>query len=322
MGDDNPERALGSAEGALAIVGLLYLSKLAITNAWAILTGLRAHVWSRLWNRNFVQRYGEWAVVTGCTDGIGKEYAKELAKTKMNIVLISRTQSKLEKVAAEISEEFGVKTEIVRADFSNGQPIYQDISKHLQDKEIGILVNNVGVMLPHPMKFGEASEFDVWSHVNINVAATLAMTKLVLPGMVSRRKGAIINIASIAGTHPLPLMGIYGATKAFVDDFSQSLQWEYRSSGITVQTVNPSYVSTNMTSFSDLVHKQSPVVPTATTFVSHAIATIGYTCRTSGYWIHGIAKHAAENYCPKWLFMFSMYMWNLLLLHNLKENKE
>lgn len=61
MGDDAPERALGSAEGALAIVGILYLSKLAITNAWAVLTGLRAHVWSRLWRRNFVQRYGEWA---------------------------------------------------------------------------------------------------------------------------------------------------------------------------------------------------------------------------------------------------------------------
>lgn len=74
-------------------------------------------------------------------------------------------------------------------------------------------VNNVGVMLPRPMKFGEASEFEVWSHVNVNVAAMLAMTKLVLPGMVSRRKGAIINLGSIAGTHPLPLMGIYGATK-------------------------------------------------------------------------------------------------------------
>lgn len=322
MGDDAPESTLGSAEGALAIVGILYLSKLAITNGWAILTGLRAHVWSRLWKRNFVQRYGEWAVVTGCTDGIGKEYAKELAKTKMNIVLISRTQSKLEKVAAEISEEFGVKTEIVRADFSNGQSIYEDISKHLKDKEIGVLVNNVGVMLPRPMKFGEASEFDIWIHVNVNVAAVLAMTKLVLPGMVSRHRGAIINLASIAGTHPLPLMGIYGATKAFIDDFSQALEWEYRSSGITVQTVNPSYVSTNMTSFSDLVHKQNPAVPTAATFVSHAIATIGYTCRTSGYWIHGIAKHTVENYCPKWLFMFAMYMWNLLLLHNLKENKE
>lgn len=74
-------------------------------------------------------------------------------------------------------------------------------------------VNNVGVMLPRPMKFGEASEFDIWSHVNVNVAAVLAMTKLVLPGMVSRHRGAIINLASIAGTHPLPLMGIYGATK-------------------------------------------------------------------------------------------------------------
>lgn len=160
-------------------------------------------------------------------------------------------------------------------------------------------VNNVGVMLPHPMEFELASERDIWAHINVNMATVPVMTKLVLPGMLSRGRGAIINLSSIASTFPIPLMGIYAATKVcvvpelcfglvlllnqfalytvhlsaigslslilcvlllllqvFVDFFSQALEWEYRGSGITVQTITPGYVSTNMLKFSELVHRQ------------------------------------------------------------------
>ncbi|MPC42566.1 Hydroxysteroid dehydrogenase-like protein 1 [Portunus trituberculatus] len=188
-------------------------------------------------------------VVTGSTDGIGKEYAKELAKRGMNLVLISRSMDKLQKVSTEI-------------------------------------VNNVGVMLSHPMEFELASEKDIWSHVNVNVASVPAMSKIVLPGMLSRGRGAVVNLASIAGYHPIPLMGIYSATKAFVDYFSQAMAWEYRGSGITVQTLTPSYVSTNMTKFSELVHKPSLLIPTAATYAASAIHTLGYAGRTAGYWVH------------------------------------
>ena len=68
-------------------------------------------------------------------------------------------------------------------------------------------------MLSHPMEFELASEKDIWSHVNVNVASVPAMSKLVLPGMLSRGRGAVVNLASIAGFHPIPLMGIYSATK-------------------------------------------------------------------------------------------------------------
>lgn len=74
-------------------------------------------------------------------------------------------------------------------------------------------MNNVGVMLSHPMEFELASQKDIWSHINVNVASVPAMSKLVLPGMLSRGKGAVVNVASIAGFHPIPLMGIYAASK-------------------------------------------------------------------------------------------------------------
>nr|XP_053637227.1 inactive hydroxysteroid dehydrogenase-like protein 1 [Cherax quadricarinatus] len=208
---------LGQFEYLLTVVGLVYVGKVLLELIWSLACGFRAHFWSRLWDKRLVETYGKWAVVTGCTDGIGKEYAKQLAKRGMNIVLVSRTQDKLDKVSSEIVQEYDVQTEIVKVDFIDGRHIYEDVAKHLQDKEIGILVNNVGVMLPHPMEFELASEKDLWGHVNVNVASVPAMTKLVLPGMLTRGKGAIINIASIAGLYPIPLMGIYSATKLTLD---------------------------------------------------------------------------------------------------------
>lgn len=77
-------------------------------------------------------------------------------------------------------------------------------------------MNNVGVMLSHPMEFELASEKDIWSHVNVNTGSVPAMSKLVLPGMLSRGKGAVVNVASIAGFHPIPLMGIYAASKVTI----------------------------------------------------------------------------------------------------------
>ncbi|XP_050717313.1 inactive hydroxysteroid dehydrogenase-like protein 1 [Eriocheir sinensis] len=321
MGCDALIPGLGDFEYVLTVVGLLSLIKFLAQFLWAVGDGVRTHFWSRLWRKRLVEDYGKWAVVTGSTDGIGKEYAKELAKRGMNVVLISRSMDKLQKVSTEIAQEFGVETEVVQADFMHGRPIYEDIAKHLQDKEIGILVNNVGVMLSHPMEFELASEKDIWSHVNVNVASVPAMSKLVLPGMLSRGKGAVVNVASIAGFHPIPLMGIYAASKAFVDYLSQAMEWEYRGSGIIMQTLTPAYVSTNMTKFSELVHKPGLLIPTASTYAASAINTLGYARRSAGYWPHGIQTYLVENYINSWMFMLGNHMWNSLLLRTMKKNQ-
>ena len=74
-------------------------------------------------------------------------------------------------------------------------------------------VNNVGVLLSEPQEFGDVSEKDIWSHINVNVASVPAMTKLVLPGMLRRGRGAIVNVSSITSLSPFPMIGIYSATK-------------------------------------------------------------------------------------------------------------
>nr|XP_045595198.1 hydroxysteroid dehydrogenase-like protein 1 isoform X1 [Procambarus clarkii] len=294
----------------LFFIGILYIGKVILTVLWDLAWGLRVHVWSKLVSRDLAREYGgKWAVVTGATDGIGKGYAAALAKKGMNVVLISRTQEKLEKVAQEIRGQYGVETEILQVDFALGRPIYEIIGKCLAGKKIGILVNNVGVLGSGPCFFKDMVDDDLWALINVNTASVPAMTKLVLPGMLACKKGAIINISSSAGHMSVPLIQVYCATKSFVSRFSEILPFECRSSGITVQYITPFVVSTNMTSFDAQINKEGFFTPNANTFAAHALSTLGYTQQTAGYWTHGIQSWVYEK-TPSLLLTY-IYMWRL-----------
>ncbi|KAG8130723.1 hypothetical protein E2320_017367, partial [Naja naja] len=165
-----------------------------------------------LWNflpSSYFRSMGEWAVITGAGDGIGRAYSLELAKHGLNVVLISRSLKNLEKVALEI-------------------------------------VNNVG-MLPNrfPCHFLNIPDKDE-DLINCNIMSVTKMTRIILKQMVARKKGLILNLSSAIGTFPCPLYAIYSASKAFVYTFSKALQVEYKSKGIVIQAVTPFAVSTPM----------------------------------------------------------------------------
>ncbi|KAG7161168.1 inactive hydroxysteroid dehydrogenase-like protein 1 [Homarus americanus] len=305
-------------EYVLTVVGVLCVGKAALRGIWVIVIGVRAHFCSRLWDKRLVDVYGKWAVVTGSTDGIGKAYARELAKRGVNIVLISRNLDKLKNVAREIVEDYGVETDVIQVNFCDGLPIYDVIKKHLANKDIGILVNNVGMSLTCPMKFNQVTESSIWGHVNVNMASVPAMTHLLLPGMLTKGRGAVVNIASITAIYPAPLLGIYAASKSFVDSFSQGLEWECRGSGVTIQTLTPGLVTTNMTKFSSLLHKTNVFSPSPATFAYHAVNTLGYARRTTGYWAHGIQLFVLENFFNQWFYMHGCS----LLMHYVAKNKK
>jgi len=197
------------------------------------------------------------------------------------------------------------------ADFSSADTEeYQNIAEQIrgQERNIGILVNNAGVMFESPNRFLDQSEDMTMQHVKVNMAGVLMMTRAVLPGMISRRRGLIINMSSIAGFKPLPLMGVYSASKKFVEYFSQTLEYEYgKSHNIHVQTLTPSYISTKMTKWSNVLQKPGFVTPNAQTFAKSAIATIGRTNNTTGYWSHGIQWFFYEWLTPDWLYSFSSW---------------
>ncbi|XP_041466532.1 inactive hydroxysteroid dehydrogenase-like protein 1 isoform X1 [Lytechinus variegatus] len=278
----------------LSLIGAYYVTKKAIFTCYRVQYVVRMHFYPKLRpKRDFVREFGEWAVVTGSTDGIGKAYAKELARNGVNIILISRSAEKLKKVATEIESFYGVKTHVIKADFSLGSDIYDDISTKLQDMQIGILVNNVGAM-DFPQLFLEMDADRIRRLININIGAATMMTKLVLPQMVGRRRGVVVNVSSGTSIHPSPQLALYSACKTYLDVFSQALEYEYRNHGIIVQTLLPSYVATKMADFGETMPRSRFLIPSADVYAKNAVASIGIANRTAGYWPHAVQSWIAR----------------------------
>ncbi|XP_043851476.1 very-long-chain 3-oxoacyl-CoA reductase-like isoform X1 [Dromiciops gliroides] len=234
-----------------------------------------------------LKKQGAWAVVTGATSGIGRSYAHELARRGLNIVLISRDMSKLCREAEEIERLHGKETRIIQVDFTGGLEIYEAVESALKGLEIGILVNNVGMFGKNAVrKLLDQEDLGkgITDIINCNMLSVSQMTRIILPQMIARGCGVIINISSEFGKYPVPFTTMYGATKAFINSFSQSVAIEYQSSGVIVQTLTPLMVSSNM----NQLETKRFVVMSPEAFVREALDTVGVSNFTSGCLIHFI----------------------------------
>ena len=196
--------------------------------------GSAAHRAARRWQR---------ALVTGASSGIGAELATQLAAEGTDLVLVARDVDRLERMSAELEDRWGVDVEVVAADLSS------PVSRSAVEKRLGadgspidLLVNNAGFGTSG--RFSELPVAREEQQVQLNVLAVLRLCSAVLPQMLSRGSGAILNIASVAGLYPSPGSATYAATKAFVCSFSDALHEELRDTPVSVTASLPGLTRT------------------------------------------------------------------------------
>jgi short-subunit dehydrogenase len=187
--------------------------------------------------------WGEVALVTGASSGIGLELARLLASDGYNLVLVARNRPSLERLAAELRAGHGVSVTVIVQELAEIGAA-QAIANHLASRkiEVDILVNNAGTQVYGP--FAESSVERQLAMIQVNATAVAHLTRLVLPGMVARGRGSILNIGSTGSFAPGPLNALYCATKAFVLSFTAALAAELAGSGITATALCPGPTAT------------------------------------------------------------------------------
>jgi short-subunit dehydrogenase len=178
------------------------------------------------------------AVVTGASTGIGKDLAEACARDGNDLVLVARRADVLKQVAVDLEKRYPIRVDVITEDLTDstapGRILTQLNALSIQPE---ILINNAG-----SGAYGRFLETDMneeLSSIQLNVAALTHLTKLILPGMVQRGHGRILNVASTAAFQPGPLMAVYYATKAYVLHLSEALASELAGTGVTVSCLCP-----------------------------------------------------------------------------------
>lgn len=195
------------------------------------------------------------ALVTGASSGIGRDIARELAKRNVDLIIVSRDEEKLNEVKNSISN---VEIEVIAKDLSNAENC-KELYEQVKDKHIDILINNAGFGVFG--KFTESSLEKEVNMINTNVVAMHILTKLFLTDMKKQNKGYILNVASIAGFMPGPLMASYYASKAYVVRLTQALKEELNKekSNVKLSVLCPGPVATNFNNVANVKFSAKPL---------------------------------------------------------------
>jgi len=212
----------------------------------------------------------ETALITGASKGIGEAFARQLAALGKNLILVARSEDKLNALAEGLAEQHGVKTAAVAADLSRpGSAALLFAETERQGLVVDLLINNAGFA-----KAGAFTNlpFDVQADmVRLNVNTLMELTRLYLPAMRHRQRGGVINVASNAAFQPVPYMAVYAATKAFVLSFSEGLAEEVAADGVTVMALCPGATATDFWTVAGTWEDRRYIMQTADKVVAVAL---------------------------------------------------
>ncbi|KAL0583738.1 hypothetical protein ABG067_006414 [Albugo candida] len=185
-----------------------------------------------------------YALITGTTSGIGREMTYILAAKGYSLILVARTEEILQRMRTEIEASFKVHVLIFRADLSTDRGIESVVTFVNEKKlDIDILINNAGAS--YLELFQELTVAQVSELLTLDWTAVVRLTQAIVPQMISRQRGHILNVASVAAAGPMPYMALYSGLKAAVDTFTQALSFELRGSNVFATSFCPGPVDTN-----------------------------------------------------------------------------
>ncbi|KAJ9589590.1 hypothetical protein L9F63_017175 [Diploptera punctata] len=265
-------------------VGVICLSVVTFQVVRGIIISFYNYVFGPFLNNVNLKDFGHWAVVTDAYDGIGKAYAEALANAGMNVILMGKQKRKLDSIAAEIESEYRVQTKIIEADFiTDSIEAYDIIQSQLCTLDVGVLINNVSMSYPHPEYFLDLPHRNkIFSQIiKCNISSVTNMTLIILPRMVERGRGVIVNVSASAATIPSPLLTVYGATEAYIEKFSKDLACEYSKRGVIIQCILPGIIATKKST----IPRSSWLAPTPKEYVIGLIHFLQFLSPSAVDWL-------------------------------------
>jgi uncharacterized protein len=184
------------------------------------------------------------ALITGASSGIGAEFARQLARRGHNVILVARRKQKLQELAGELRSSYGIRAETISCDL--GKPATRGRLPGQIEKlelDVDVLINNAGFATGGAFHLSDPER--ELEQVRLDVEAVVALSSMFVPKMAERRRGAVLNVASVAAMQPLPFSAGYSAAKAYVLTFSEALHAELRPRHVTVTALCPGPVSTD-----------------------------------------------------------------------------
>jgi 3-hydroxy acid dehydrogenase/malonic semialdehyde reductase len=187
--------------------------------------------------------HGKTVVITGASSGIGEATAYEFAKHGARLVLVARRAERLAEIAELCRKDYGAEVQCIEADVRNQAQITSLLHDNIGDNAVDVLVNNAGLSRGlDPVQTGDSINWE--EMIDTNIKGLLWVTKALLPSMIARGTGMIINIASVAGRQAYPNGNVYCATKAAVRMLSETMQFDVNGTGVRVTNIDPGLVET------------------------------------------------------------------------------
>lgn len=281
----------------LQALGVVFLAIAAVT----VVRWLWKYIWlpRKLQAPRLAARYGtgSWVLITGASDGLGKAFAQELAQYGFNLLLVSRTQEKLDRLQAEL-ENSGAQIRTVCADLSDtSENTYSRITAAAQDIDLSIVINCVGITIHR--RYGDVPATAVRRLIAMNVNTTAIVTHTMLPLLLRHatttgQRCALLNVGSIVGRFYWPGTQLYGACKAFIDHLTVPLAYEYREQ-LDVLSFQPTVMATAMAAGTEPV--AITITPKAAAHA--ALSHLGRCNMSHGHWRHAIAAALFSILPPK-----------------------